>query len=224
MSNNLPPKFRPPIFAAAQACALVVLADSVPEGWSQHAHQNKGVSRLAHQNKRVRNPMPNDPPTKCGPPIFAAAQACARLCRAAAFPRFEAFAWLAFWRCSLRPWLCQRLFLTGFRRLVFGPQTASFLVRFWLLCVRRAAAFRCFAGFALGPCFGRCPSSRLALQLSSVAVPKLCQRLFLTGFRRPVFGPQTASFLVRFWAFCARRAAAFRCFGGFALGLVPGLS
>ena len=29
------------------------------------------------------------------------------------------------------------------------------------------------------------------------AVPKLCQRLFLTGFRRAVFGPQPASFLVR---------------------------
>ena len=52
----------------------------------------------------------------------------------------------------------------------------------------------------------------LGLHPLSVAVPKLCHRLFLTRFRRTVFGPQTASFLVRFWAFCARRAAAFPCF------------
>ena len=47
-----------------------------------------------------------------------------------------------------------------------------------------------------------------------VAVPKLCQKLFLTGFRRPVFGPQPASFLARFRAFCALRAAAFPRFEG----------
>ena len=60
---------------------------------------------------------------------------------------------------------------------------------------------------------GRCQGCAKALPkaISSlfVAVPKLCQRLFLTGFRHGVCGPQTASFLARFWAFCARRAAAF---------------
>ena len=54
----------------------------------------------------------------------------------------------------------------------------------------------------------------------SVALPQLCQRLFLTRFRRTVFGPQTPSFLVRFWAFCARRAAAFSRFER-ARGTVP---
>ena len=33
--------------------------------------------------------------------------------------------------------------ITGFRCGVFGPQAASVLVRFWLVWVRRAAAFRC---------------------------------------------------------------------------------
>ena len=72
-------------------------------------------------------------------------------------------------------------------------------------------------GFALGPRFGGRLSFRLALQPSSVAVLKLRQKFFLPDSDAR-FSPQPASFLVRFWAFCARRAAAFRCFGGFALG------
>ena len=33
-------------------------------------------------------------------------------------------------KTTQRSKLCLRLFLTGFRRIVFGPQPASFLVRF----------------------------------------------------------------------------------------------
>ena len=66
------------------------------------------------------------------------------------------------------------------------------------------APCRCVSLFWRGPLwepFSWALSCFLALRPSSVAVPKLCQRLFLTGFRRPVFGPRPASFLVRFWAY-----------------------
>ena len=36
-------------------------------------------------------------------------------------------------------------------------------------------------------------------------------KAFLTGFRGPFFGRETAPFLVRFWPVWGRRAAAFRC-------------
>ena len=45
------------------------------------------------------------------------------------------------------------------------------------------------------------------------ALPKLCQRLFLTGFRGPILGRRSAPFLLRFWPVWGRRAAAFRRFG-----------
>ena len=50
------------------------------------------------------------------------------------------------------------------------------------------------------------------------ALPKLCQRLFLTGFRCCVLGRRNAPFLVRFWPVWGRRAAAFRRFGTLVLG------
>ena len=76
------------------------------------------------------------------------------------------------------------------------------------------APCRCVSLFWRGPLwepFSWALSCFLALRPSSVAVPKLCQRLFLTGFRRPVFGPRPAPFLVRFWSFCARRAVPKLC-------------
>ena len=57
---------------------------------------------------------------------------------------------------------CQRFsyrkkFLTGFRRIVLGRRNASFWVRFWPVWGRRAAAFPCCEGVALGPGFW-CPA------------------------------------------------------------------
>ena len=46
------------------------------------------------------------------------------------------------------------------------------------------------------------------------ALPKLCQRLFLTGFRGAILGRRSAPFLLRFWPVWGRRAAAFRRFEG----------
>ena len=67
-----------------------------------------------------------------------------------------------------------------------------------------------FWPLALGPRFGR---------LSGPGLAKALPRLFLTGFGRPVFGPDVAPFWVRvFWAVCARRAAAFPGFEALALG------
>ena len=43
-------------------------------------------------------------------------------------------------------------------------------------------------------------------------------KAFLTGFRGPIFGRETAPFLVRFWPVWGRRAAAFDCFGGSMFG------
>ena len=56
------------------------------------------------------------------------------------------------------------------------------------------------------------------------ALPKLCQRLFLTGFRCCVLGRRNAPFLVRFWPVWGRRAAAFRRFGTLVFGPVFGLA
>ena len=64
----------------------------------------------------------------------------------------------------------------------------------------------------------RLPLPRCTAQALVGALPKLCQRLFLTGFRCGVFGPETASFLARFWPVWGRRAAAFPRFEGVALG------
>ena len=61
----------------------------------------------------------------------------------------------------------------------------------------------------------RLPLPRCTAQALVGALPKLWQRLFLTGFRCGVFGPETASFLARFWPVCA---AAFPRFEGVALG------
>ena len=81
------------------------------------------------------------------------------------------------------PKLCQRLFLTGFRGPVLGRRNAPFLVRFWPVWGRHAAAFPVLKpslwGLALGPSK---PSP------AQVGLAKLCQRLFLTGFRRPILG------------------------------------
>ena len=56
------------------------------------------------------------------------------------------------------------------------------------------------------------------------ALPKLCQRLFLTGFRRPILGRRNAPFFVRFWPVWGRCAAAFPVLRGWVWGLVLGLS
>ena len=61
------------------------------------------------------------------------------------------------------PKLCQRLFLTGlpfltgFRGAILGRRNAPFLVHFWLVWGRRAAAFRRFGTLVFGPVFGAFP-------------------------------------------------------------------
>ena len=114
-------------------------------------------------------------------------------------------------------------FLTGFRGAILGRRNAPFLVHFWLVWGRRAAAFRRFGTLVFGPVFGAFPGlssipialvprqspaqpSAQPLRFTSVqpspaqalvwALPKLCQRLFLTGFRCCVLGRRNAPFLV----------------------------
>ena len=164
----------------------------------------------------------------------------------------------------VQPGPLPKAFLTGFRGPIFGRETAPFLVRFWPVWGRRAAAFRCFgaqpkpalpaAGLQtltstqgssfcsfsvrVWPVSGRPaaafprfegwvwiaearspkPSAqpRLAPAQASPAQASSARPLpkaFLTGFRGPIFGRETAPFLVRFWRDWGRRAAAFRCFG-----------
>ena len=99
-------------------------------------------------------------------------------------------------KVSACPWLCQSCAKSFFLLDSDAPFSVRSRPRFW--CV-----FGHFVRSIFGTVFWPC-----------LAVRKLCQRLFLTGFRRPVFGPQPASFLLRFSAFCARRAAAFPRFEG----------
>ena len=83
---------------------------------------------------RIRNPMPNDPPRKCGPPpIFAAAQACARLCRAATFPRFGS-PLVYFWLFFGFAWVINSPPGQGGIEPLEGPGTVTtwVLTRFWV--------------------------------------------------------------------------------------------
>ena len=48
-------------------------------------------------------------------------------------------------------------FLTGFRGAILGRRNAPFLVHFWLVWGRRAAAFRRFGTLVFGPVFGAFP-------------------------------------------------------------------
>ena len=136
------------------------------------------------------------------------------------------------------PKLCQRLFLTGFRGRVFGPETppfGSFLAHLGLPCRCAWLFWRVgLLGAQLSPAqptsartTQRSPAQPSPAQPSPAqpspqpspaqprpqplvwALSRLCQRLFLTGFRGPVFGPETAPFLVRFWPVWGRRAAVF---------------
>ena len=76
------------------------------------------------------------------------------------------------------PKLCQRLFLTGFRCCVLGRRNAPFLVRFWPVWGRRAAAFRRFGTLVLGPLFAASQGCSLFLWPSqpSPAQPSLPRR------------------------------------------------
>ena len=85
------------------------------------------------------------------------------------------------------PKLCQRLFLTGFRGAILGRRSAQFLLRFWPVWGRRAAAFRCLRGRLWGLVFGASPAQASEpspaqpspAQALVWALPKLCQSLFL---------------------------------------------
>ena len=76
-----------------------------------------------------------------------------------------------------------------------------------ILCCYQTRSFSCIFCHEKGrsPCDGLPSGPAAFVRGCAKALPKLV----LTGFRRAVFGPWTAPFLVRFWAFCARRAAAF---------------
>ena len=56
------------------------------------------------------------------------------------------------------------------------------------------------------------------------ALPKLCQRLFLTGFRGAILGRRSAPFLLRFWPFGAAVPLRFAVLRGRLWGLVFGAS
>ena len=89
--------------------------------------------------------------------------------------------------------------------------------RFWDLFLLLSQACPCS--------FGLCPSpaqpspsqlspaqpspAQLTAQALVWAMPKLCQMLFLTGFRGAILGRRNAPFLLRFWPVWGRRAAAF---------------
>ena len=144
------------------------------------------------------------------------------------------------------PKLCQRLFLTGFRGAILGRRSAPFLLRFWPVWGRRAAAFRRFGTLVFGPVFGAFPAAAApgclepklrGLALGGPAQPspnlgvgvgKALPKPFLTGFRGAILGRRNAPFLVHFWLVWGRRAAAFRRFGtlvfGPVFGAFPGLS
>ena len=59
--------------------------------------------------------------------------------------------------CDCLPKFSQGFFRTGFRRTILLPEMAPFLVRFWSVSARRAAALLCLEGLAPGPRFGACP-------------------------------------------------------------------
>ena len=124
------------------------------------------------------------------------------------------------------PKFCQRLFLTGFRRPIFGPETAPFLVYFWPVWGRRAAAFPRFEGVALGPRFG---SSRhpKPLRCRIACQPKPCQGS-AKGFDLPDSEvPFSAVRTLRFWSVFGPFGAAvplrFPVLRGWLWGLVLGL-
>ena len=110
------------------------------------------------------------------------------------------------------PKLCQRLFLTGFRGAILGRRSAPFLVGLGGGAFRRLGSAASFLVPAQPrPVSLAQPSPAQALVW---ALPKLCQRLFLTGFRGAILGRRSAPFLLRFWPVWGRRAAAFRRFEG----------
>ena len=109
------------------------------------------------------------------------------------------------------------------------PFSAPRRLRFWSVFGLFGATVPLCLAVLEGPFLVRCwasPAQPSPNQLSparpgpslGVGLAKALPKPFFTGFRRPVFGPQTAPFLVRFWPVWGHRAAAFGCFGGFVFG------
>ena len=121
-----------------------------------------------------------------------------------------------------QPSQCQRVCLYGIQIGQFVPLLAR-LVFVWGRHARPIPAQPSPAQPAQPAPRPAQPSTQATPQHSPRALPKPCQRFsyrkkFLTGFRRIVLGRRNALFWVRFWPVWGRRAAAFPCCEGVALG------
>ena len=96
----------------------------------------------------------------------------------------------------------------------------AFSYRIWPVSGRPAAAFPCLAPGQASPAQARSaqPSPPQPGPSLGAGLAERFAKAFLTGFRGPIFGRETAPFLVCFWPVWGRRAAAFGCFGGSMFG------